>query len=226
MSCYYAQKYNYSYKYMGLDGYPYTMFTLDMNTIIELFYKYYNTYPKTFFDCGCATGHQIAMAQQYDIDACGVDIEKYPNPHDVLIKKSDNNVKITTNFLNYFDYKYYPDFFNNGKIKIKSILDCEPINADIVYCNGILTYFTLEQLKSVIYKFHNAKLIIAIHNTTNDIIQAKQQHEILLTCKKLNIVKSNRWWVLFFLRNGFYATFNKQYNCFCAIPIKYIQHIK
>lgn len=66
--------------------------------------------------------------------------------------------------------KYAPQNPQQEKyIQITSILDYnKKIEADIVFCNGTLTYLNESDLDSALQKFRSAKMVIAIHNTTED----------------------------------------------------------
>ena len=108
----------------------------------------------------------------------------------------------------------------DGHIQIKSILDCKPIKADLVYCNGILTYFDEATLNTVLSKFQNANMVCAIHNTIEDYAAAKQMGQELGTCQELKTVKSNDWWIDKFNQNGFDAKFNHWLRCFVVVPNK------
>ena len=151
--------------------------------------------PKTFFDCGAATGEIVYRAQSMGMDARGIDIKQYPHQH-----------------------KHLDKLFTDGKIQIKSIMDCEPIKADLAYCNGTLTYFSEKELPSVLEKFSNTKMLIAIHNTTEDIEAAKKQGDILTTCNELRLIKPKNWWLNTFKNNGFDTNYDNALQCFCATP--------
>ena len=123
MSHYYYQKYSYlNYNYRDTDG-LWTMFSIPPEMLATEFANTFGQPPKTFFDCGAATGVIVYKAQILGMDARGIDIKKYP-----------------------FQFSYLEELFESGKIQIKSILDCEPVHADLAYCNGTLTYFTEHEL--------------------------------------------------------------------------------
>ena len=61
------------------------------------------------------------------------------------------------------------------------MLDCEPIESDIVFCNGTLTYFSEKELPIVLDKFKKSKMVCAIHNTTEDVANAMANGDELLT---------------------------------------------
>ena len=106
------------------------------------------------------------------------------------------------------------------KQHFKSVLDCKPIKADLVYCNRILTYFDEDTLNTVLAKFKNAKMVCAIHNTIEDYNAAEKMGCKLGTCQELKTVKPNDWWIETFNQNGFDAVFNHWLRCFVATPQK------
>ena len=113
---------------------------------------------------------------------------------------------------------YLEKLFTSGKIQIKSILDCEPIKSDLLYCNGTLTYFTEYELPKVLNKFKECKMLVAIHNTTEDIIAAKKQGDELITCNKTRLIKPRDWWIEKFKANGFNPEYDNRTQCFYSIP--------
>lgn len=192
---YYYTKYPYlNYNYRDTDG-LYRMFSIPPEMLATEFEKIFHQPPKSFFDCGAATGVIVWRAQRLGMDARGIDIKKYPH-----------------------QFNCYDELFRNGKIQIKSILDCEPIHADIVYCNGTLTYFTESELPRVLDKFKIAKSLFAIHNTTEDVVAARQNGDELTTCSKPRLIKPREWWMETFNQNGFAPKYINSLQCFCAIP--------
>lgn len=191
---YYYKKYPFlHYSYVDYDG-RWTMFSVPPDLLSAAFVQRFNYKPKTFFDCGAATGEIVYRAQMLGMDAHGVDVREYPYQNPQLAK-----------------------LFVDKKIDIKSILDCEPINADLAYCNGTLTYFSESELPSVLKKFSGCKMLVAIHNTTEDIIAAESQGDILTTCNKLRLIKPHNWWMNTFENNGFNTEYDKNIQCFCAM---------
>ena len=104
------------------------------------------------------------------------------------------------------------------KIQIKSILDCDPIASDIVFCNGTLTYFSEQELPNVFDKFRKSKMICAIHNTTEDVEAAAINGDELTTCNKTRLIKPQNWWMDTFAKNGFNIKYVDHIRCFCAVP--------
>ena len=195
MAHYYYQKYPYlHYNYRDTDG-LWTMFSIPPEMLANEFQKTLGYAPKTFFDCGAATGAIVYRAQRMGMDARGVDIKKYP-----------------------FQFSYLEELFESGKIQIKSILDCEPIKSDIVYCNGTLTYFTENELPQVLDKFRPSKMLFTIHNTTEDVATARAQRYELTTCNKPRHIRSQDWWMETFDKNGFETKYSEPLGCFCAMP--------
>lgn len=214
MNCYYAKKYPYlNYPFCDEDG-RYIMFSVPPKMLSRVYKDYYGKKPKTFFDCGAATGVIVQMALNYGMDARGIDIKKYPifQPTSKIISKNGIIRKIETTPVN------LTNLYKSGRIQIKSILDCKPIRANLAYCNGTLTYFDEMTLPLVLSKFQNVNMLCAIHNTTEDIDAAKKQSEILSTCATVRNIKPNDWWIDTFKNNGFNATFNKRLSCFIVVP--------
>lgn len=218
----FAMKHYYEIKYPYLQ-YSYTdgvMFSVPPKLMAVLYKNYYGKKPKTFFDCGAATGVVIRLAMDAGMDARGVDVrnyfmhQKFCNPlfsgWPFWVLQGDTRSEYTKTEL----LKLRQD----GRIQIKSILDYKPINADLVYCNGILTYFDEATLPSVLSKFQNANMFCAIHNTIEDYDVARQMGQELGTCQELKTVKSNDWWIKTFAQNGFDAHFSHWLRCFVAVP--------
>ena len=173
------------------------MFSVPPDVLVDAYRVHFGNKPSTFFDCGAATGEIVWRAENIGLRATGIDIKKYPAQRPELTK-----------------------LFTNGKIQIKSILDCEPVKADLAYCNGTLTYFTEEQIPNVLKKFTNCKMLVSIHNTTEDVVAARKQGDELLTCDKPRLIKPRDWWLKTFTKNGFDAEYNKQTQCFYSTPKK------
>lgn len=197
------QKYGHSYSFMDYadiannsgDIIPWRMFTVPMPYLVDMYKEHYKNAPKTMIDCGAAYGYMIRWAEKMGIKASGIDMRKYPFP---------------TN-----EYRRY---FNNGKIRICNLLDVEPFSQDLAYANGMFTYLAERDLNAAISKFKNVKMLIAIHNTTEDIAAAKEYGTpIDIDCQS-RLIRSNNWWIDRFQENGFDAVFNKKYSCFCITP--------
>ena len=135
------------------------------------------------------------------LDARGIDIKRYPNTHPFAA---------TTDPL-----------FADGHIQIKSILDIDSVTADLAYCNGTLTYMNEMTLPLALARMQNVRMLIAIHNTTEDIaLAATMGYPIVYDEPRL--VRSNQWWMDMFQQNGFDVDFDMKNGCFCARP----QHIR
>ncbi|MBR5354721.1 MAG: hypothetical protein IK122_01170 [Alphaproteobacteria bacterium] len=192
---YYYKKYPYlQYDYKDADGF-WTMFSVPPAILASAFLKHFDYYPRTFFDCGAATGEIVYRAEKLGMIATGIDIKRYPYQNENLGK-----------------------LFTDGKIQIKSILDCEPIRADLAFCNGTLTYFSENELSQVLEKFQASKMLIAIHNTTEDVNAARKQGDKLLTCNKPRLIRKRDWWINTFVDNGFSAEYDKLTRCFYVLP--------
>lgn len=192
---YYYQKYPFlHYDYTDYDG-NYVMFSVPPELLATAFFQHFGVSPKTFFDCGAATGEIVYTAERMGMRATGIDIKKYPY-------QSENLNKL----------------FQQGKIQIKSILDCGQIRTDLVYCNGVLTYFQERDLLRVLGKFNKCKMLIAIHNTTEDVTAAAKQGNVLVTCNKPRLIRPKDWWIKTFLECGFDSEYDNKTQCFYACP--------
>lgn len=211
MEHYYYKKYQYlRYDYMDTGG-LHIMFSIPPSMLSKQYKNILHRKPKTFFDCGAALGVIVQMAIKDGMDARGIDIRKYPEQrYPIGVKEPGISFLIETTELQ--------NLSDSGRLEIKSILDCEPIFADIAYCNGTLTYFDTETLPTVLSKFQNVGMLCAIHNTTEDINAAAQMNQTLLSPDKPRNIQSNKWWIETFSKNGFNATFNKVLGAFIAIP--------
>lgn len=116
------------------------------------------------------------------------------------------------------DDKKLQNLLESGRIQIKYILDCEPIFADIAYCNGTLTYFDDKTLPNVLSKFKNVGMLCTIHNTSEDVEATKKMGQTLVTCNNPRNIKPNAWWIETFDKNGFDANLNEKLGTFIAIP--------
>lgn len=212
MKCYYNIKYPYlNYSYTDTDG-NYIMFSVPPIMLIEEYKAHFQCEPKTFFDCGAAVGMIVRLAIDYGMDARGIDVKNYPQQQQSFsrLKHKDKLYTVPIFMLQ--------ELFTNGRIEIKSILDCNTINADIAYCNGTLTYFDEKTLPDVLSKFKKVGMLCAIHNTTEDVIAAQQMGETLGTCNTTRTIKPNDWWIETFYKNGFDAKLNTQLRTFIAVP--------
>lgn len=211
MRCYYDIKYPYlEYAFTDTDGGDYIMFSVPPVMLANEYKKHFNTKPKTFFDCGAAIGIIVDLAIYYGMDARGIDIEKYPEQHQSRFYVKDINHEWGWPTIR------LQKLFDEGRIKIKSILDCRPVKSDIAYCNGVLTYFDEQTLPKVLSKFKKVGMLCAIHNTTEDVNAAKQMGETL--SNEPRTIKPNDWWIETFYKNGFDTELNEKLHTFIAIP--------
>jgi hypothetical protein len=194
---YYYQKYPYlNYDFRDYNGLG-RMFSVPPELLVSTFLRKFGRSPKTFFDCGAAIGEIVWRASKLGLDARGIDIKRYPYQNAQLA-----------------------DLFTKGKITICSILNHKPVKADIVFCNGTLTYFTENDIPRVLEKFHDSGMLFAIHNTTEDIEAANAQNCTLSRYPHLRLTRPQSWWTETFDKNGFETEYNTTLQCFCATPRK------
>ena len=194
-----------------------TMCSVPPKLLAALYKKQYGKKPKTFFDCGAATGVIVQLALDYGMDARGIDVRDYDSHMTYTPRFYTKNGKRTRSDRNLV---LRDDLFDSGRVQIKSILDCKPVKADLAYCNGVLTYFDEATLSSVLAKFQKVNMLCAIHNTTEDYVAAEKMGDSLGTCQVLKTVKPNDWWIDTFDKNGFDAKFNHWLRGFVAVPRK------
>ena len=60
-------------------------------------------------------------------------------------------------------------------------------------------------------------MLVAIHNTTEDIEAAAAMGCTLTTCNKLRLIKSRDWWIDKFNNNGFNTEYDTKTQCFYAV---------
>ena len=210
--CYYDLKYPYlQYSFTDTDG-DYIMFSVPPSMLAKEYEKKIKKKPKTFFDCGAAIGVVVQLAMDYGMNAHGIDIKKYPPQH-----QSFNWIKNMGTHSSVPNYKLQ-ELFKSNRIQIKSILECKPIKADIAYCNGTLTYFDEKTLPNVLSKFQNVGMLCAIHNTTEDVMDAAKMGEKLGTCNEPRTIRSKDWWIENFYKNNFDAQYNDELRTFLAFP--------
>ena len=224
---YYYQKYPYlHYSYWDTDG-SYVMFSIPPELLAMAFTFKFGYAPKTFFDCGAATGEIVLRALRAGMDARGIDIKIYPKQPSkgdfdcgVASQEMAYSIKNIKNRINASARNgvELSDLFDSGRIQIKSIMDCKPITADLAYCNGTLTYFTEQQLPRVLKKFRNCKMLCAIHNTTEDVNAAREMGYELTTCNRPRLIQPRDWWIETLSKNGFDTEYNPYLRCFHAIP--------
>ena len=117
--------------------------------------------------------------------------------------------------VNGIDIREYKPLHKN--ITVGSILDYQqPINHDLVYCNEVLTCVKEEEIPAVLNKFKDSKLVVAIHLTTEDDEKAGgteyREHS------GPRVIKSQKWWIDCFNKNGFNAKFHEKSGFFVAKP--------
>ncbi|MBP3340362.1 MAG: hypothetical protein J6L47_01710 [Alphaproteobacteria bacterium] len=196
---YYDIKYPYlRYPFRDSDGSGWIMYSIPVDKLARIYHSYFGKNPLSFFDCGAAVGELIQQAENMGIKATGIDIKKYP------VEKFPS-------------MQQYAKYFQSGQIKIQSILETPPVKADLAYCNGTLTYMNESTLPIALSKFKNVKMLIAIHNTTEDVIAARKMGDELLHAEP-RLIKPNQWWIDTFQKHGFKVDFNTTYNTFCAFP--------
>ncbi len=187
------KKYRFS---LNCDAYSYTMFSVPIEIQANMYKKRMGEMPETFFDFGCATGEIMLDAEIYGLEVSGVDIKKYPH-----IPEMNQHL------------------FDNGNIQIKNILDYGAVDYDLVFSNGSLIYLTETELDTVLKKFNDSQMLIAIHNTVEDIMAARE-FGTPIGIRGKRIIESNDWWLDKFNSSGFVADYDTKYGCFCARSIK------
>ena len=118
--------------------------------------------------------------------------------------------------VNGIDIKEYKPMHPN--VTVGSILDYQqPINHDLVYCNEVLTCVKEEEIPAVLDKFKSTKMLVAIHLTTEDDEKAGGT-EYRANTVGPRVIKSQKWWIDCFNKNGFNAKFHEQSGLFVAKP--------
>lgn len=195
------------YPFVEDDGTQMVMCTIDVPTLVNIYEQRKGTLPRSFFDCGAAIGFLVVMADKMGLRARGIDVRRYSANHPFA--------------------DLTEPYFANGHIKIQSILDAPVIDADLAYCNGTLTYLNEFTLPLALRKFKNVGMLIAIHNTTEDIQAAKDMGDPIVHTEP-RLIRSNQWWLDTFHKNGFDADLDMKNNCFCVCPQKkrawYLMH--
>lgn len=177
-----------------------TMYSIPVFELVGVYKKAMGVDPKSFLDCGCATGRLLEQADKIGINAKGIDINLYPES--ICIHELFEN---------------YKKMLKTQKIEIVSILDYQPSGIDLSYCNGTLTYITEANLDQALTNLHKTKMLIAIHNTAEDIEAALQNGDKLLDNSKPRLIKPRDWWQNRITNAGFDVNYNKRLDCFCAI---------
>lgn len=194
-SHYYDIKYPFfKYPFRETDGGSWIMYSIPAVGLVQLYRRYIGGRPDSLFDCGCATGEIIRQADKLGIYATGIDVKQYR-----------------------IDDPRCQKFFDDGRIQMRSILDYDLVDADIAYCNGTLTYMSRDALPLALEKFKHVKMLVAIHNTIEDVRDAKK-----MGCQLLHgeprLIRTKRWWMDTLRNHGFDVNFDAEYGCFCAIP--------
>lgn len=183
---YYDKKYTFTYPVYDWKGF-WKFYTLPVKTLVSIYEAETREKPTSFFDCGCATGELLKQAEKMGMRVQGIDIKKYPT----FLKKQHPNIEIV------------------------SITDyIKPLNYDLIYCNGTLTYLNENNLNIVLNKFKQAKMVIAIHNTTEDDEKAGGTDYRSPSPEKPRLIKSQNWWVNKFNQAGFQAKYDPKTDCF------------
>jgi SAM-dependent methyltransferase len=228
---YYDTKY--PYKYMVLnDGQFYGFYTINMNDLVKIYQScMFWEVPKTFFDCGCGPGELIRQAESLGIQAFGMDVKRYP-----IVRGVNHDAIATANIPGELKQKFEQqlEWLKNmnysaqqSKIEIASIANCNKIiDADMAFCNGTLTYLTEEELTPALARLSFSKVLIAIHNTAEDIDAAWKNGDDLLggekesAFRKKRLIKPQDWWMNRLHLAGFDVEYDKLFGCFCAKPAR------
>ena len=105
-----------------------------------------------------------------------------------------------------------------GNVEIVHLLKYEKIiDADMAYCNGTLTYFNEENIGDALTKLGEAKMLIAIHNTAEDVEKSLKRYADDLTHGKPRLIKPQNWWMSRLTDAGFSVDYDDVCGCFCAI---------
>ncbi len=195
MSDYYYIKYQYkNYRSRDQNGSRGIMFSVPVYALAEMYRARMGKNPTSFFDLGCATGEIMMDAKDMGMQVSGIDIAKYP-----IIPERNQNL------------------FDDGDIQIKSILNYGDVKSDLVFANGPLSYLTKFELDKALEHFKKSKMIISIHNTTEDYNLARMVDQPIYSPDS-KIIESESWWLNKFESAGFKVDLDKKYDCFCAIP--------
>ncbi len=162
-------------------------FTIPVKTLIALYKDKVGENPKSFFDCGCGVGELIRQGEALGLKVKGIDVKQYPTHNE---KQQEENIEIV------------------------SILDYgKPITYDIVFCNGTLTYLNEETIDIALEKLRMSRLLIAIHNTTEDDKAAGYR---LSSTTEPRLIRSQKWWLNKLKNTGFNAEYDTKSGCFIA----------
>lgn len=128
----------------------------------------------------------------------------------LLVQAEEMGMKV-----NGIDIKEYKSMHPN--VTVGSILDYnKPINHDLVYCNEVLTCVKEEEIPAVLDKFKSTKMLVAVHLTTED--DEKAGGTSYREASGPRVIKSQKWWLDCFDKNGFNAKFHKKTGLFIAKP--------
>jgi hypothetical protein len=201
----YDKKYPYlHYEFRYPSGKAGRMWSIPVEMLAEMYKTRIGEKPKSFFDCGAATGMLMWQAEMLGITARGIDIQEYPD-----VEGWSSERPLT---------QFFQTPPQKANIEIVSLLDYEkPIDVDLSYCNGTLTYFTESTLGTALAKLHFSKMLIAIHNTSEDIEAAEAEYGKDLTHGKPRLIQPKDWWMERIAKAGFDVDYDEKYSCFCAI---------
>ena len=216
---YYEKKYPYlSYRGLHPSGAWFTMYSIPARGLFEMYGARMGEKPRSFFDCGAATGKIMAQAEELGVKAEGIDIFEYPHicsSDNVDFERMHAGKKVVV-FAGDMPEEFRP-LPQKDKIEIVSLLERkEPVTADLVYCNGTLTYFNEKNIDAALGRFLSAKMLIAIHDTKEDVKAAQKMGEVLHPAET-RMIKSRSWWMKRFEGAGFDVDFDGKYGCFCAV---------
>ena len=193
---YYYKKYPYlNYKLRDWTGFSAVMFSIPVARLVKMYEARMGHGPQSFFDCGAATGELVRQADELGLDVGGIEIKKYP-----IIPKCNKK------------------YFSSGQIKIGSILNSPSVVADLAYCNGTLTYMNEQTLPLVLEKFNTVDMLIAIHNTSEDVLAAARRGDRLVHFGEDRLIRPHQWWMNMFKEMGFIVDYDKEHGCYCVMP--------
>ncbi len=186
---YYFQKYTMWYHVVDDQGIGCVYFTLPVPALTDIYQDKTGEQATSFFDCGCGTGVLLHQAEEMGLRVKGIDVTAYP----IRTLEHQHQVK---------------------NIEIVSILDyTQPIDYDIAFCNGSLTYLTEKTIPVALQKLKASRLVIAIHNTTED---EKAAGYPLSNEPEPQLIRSQKWWLKTFRQAGFNAEYDPKSQCFLA----------
>ena len=202
----YDKKYphlHYEFKYpSGATG---RMWSIPVEMLAGIYEARIGKKPESFFDCGAAIGMLMYQAETLGMTARGIDMQHYPD------------VAGWTGGRELTQCLHTPP--QKANIEIVSLLDYEkPIDADLAYCNGTLTYFTaIAALDTALAKLHAAKMLIAIHDTSEEAAAAEAEYGKDLTRGGSRLIRPRGWWLRRIAKAGFHVDYDEKCSCFCAV---------